>query len=373
MIVFVKEVTTMKKIGIGICWILAAALVAAGGFLYTRGFHHGLKIWRMTDQWFSQPEMDFQIAMEAEELSLSADGFWTGSHETRVYGLDLGGAVVYCQGETLALDNGRAYALPRWEIDAAQVRQLLLGALLAGEITVQDDSYHLSVEKAGISATLIANGDSLSVLSVQAPLTWDGQTIPLSIQLQTTQIQNHTIPTPVQTALAEPASTALLEPLEPLLPAVAHLTESEMLTGTLAFSVECGVLSLDEELDLTYQKSDGILNLQRGAIHIPLNLADFNLDLPPAAIPLLLLRDGTFAVTDTEARYNLHLQPETAQALFCALIPEIGELDLTFLDCAAELLIQDKTLDTIILTGSGDVPFLITTIPISVTVEIHLA
>lgn len=355
----------MKKLGLWLGGILAALVIAVGGVLVSRGFHHGLKMWHLLSRWNSQPQTDFQISIQARDLQLDTDGFWLDDGQSRIYGLDLDGAAIYVQGQTVALDNGRAYALPQWEPDDEQLRQLLLAALAGGKITAQGDSYHLSLADAGISATLIADGDAIAAISVQAQPD-------LTLHIKSAQPREHTLSDAVRTALAHPASVPLMQPLEPLLPAVTDLMARESVSGVLGFSVECGVLSLQEELELTYAKSDGVLHLQRGSIQIPVNLADFDLDFPPAALPLLLLRDGTFTVTDNLAQYHLTLQPQTARELFCALIPEIAELDFTFTQCTGQLSIRDGKLDTIQLSGGGEVPFLITTVPITVSVDISL-
>lgn len=362
----------MRKMGKWILGIIAAVLVilgAAGIWGCTRGLHHGLKIWNVTRQWLSAESSDQQLTITSEDLTLSAESFWMSSDGDRVYGLQMGGTQIFLRDWTLFLDNGRAYSLEEWTFTDEDLRQLMMAALLKGEFTAQGDSYNLRLEDANLNLTVVASGGALTELSVTTSAELEGQSIPLQIRIQPAQTQTHAIPEPVRQAMADPQPVPIMDPLEPLLPAVAELMTREAITGELTLKVECSILTWDETLSVELSKTDGRLYLSRGGFTVPVDIPSVEVSLSPAVLPLLLLRNGEFSKTADAAQYTVNLEPETARELCCALIPEVGQFDFQFSQCSAELLVREGKLESVSLCGGGEVPFLVTTIPITVTMD----
>ena len=67
------------------------------------------------------------------------------------------------------------------------------------------------------------------------------------------------------------------------------------------------------------------------------------------------------------------LPPETTDAVCTALVPQVDGLGITFGDSTAVLSIQDGALKNAALSAEGEVPFLVTTIPLSFTAQLNIS
>lgn len=357
-----------KKTGCLIPVLLAAALLIAGGaWLHSRGLGQLYTVWRMTEQWAQSERADFQATLNTGDLQIAADGWWTESSDGRVYGLVFQDVPVYIREDTLVLDNGRAYSLPALPITGETVRDFALGVLLEGEITVQDNAWHLYLPQQGLTVTAIGSDDRLLRLEVRGTLDLDGAAVPLTLCLTPAEAQSHTVPAGILQTLSAGGATPILEPLEPLMPAVTALTEHASIAGDLTVALDCGVLTVDETLQAEYTVADGTLHLRRGGIHVPVELPALDEFLSPAVLPMLLLRNGEFSERADGWLCTVDVEPELTRELCCALIPELAELDFAFTRMEAEILVHDGVFQSVTLGGSGEIPFLMTTIPISLT------
>ena len=65
--------------------------------------------------------------------------------------------------------------------------------------------------------------------------------------------------------------------------------------------------------------------------------------------------------------------PRTADLFFCAaLVPELENLGFAFGESKAVLSIQGGKLSAVTLSAAGEVPFLVTTIPLSFHAELNI-
>ena len=94
--------------------------------------------------------------------------------------------------------------------------------------------------------------------------------------------------------------------------------------------------------------------------------------LEPLGAALLLLRNGDFLISGRDAEIKVTLPPETTGQLCAALVPELGNLGMTFGESKAVVSIQDGSLSAVTLAASGEVPFLVTTIPLSFHAELNI-
>ena len=152
-----------------------------------------------------------------------------------------------------------------------------------------------------------------------------------------------------------------------LLPALEQLIPLE---GELSLGVECGILELSETVLLRMDESKA--ELERKGVTVTLDLPVSPAELEPLPAALLLLRNGDFILDGQNASIRITLPPETAGALCAALVPQIEGLDMTFAESQAELTITDGRFRTVTLNAGGEVPFLVTTIPLSFSAELKL-
>lgn len=349
--------------------LLAAVLIAAGGWLYARGFGGLLTVWRLTRDWAAAEQADFQLTVQSEEFSLTAEGWWDTEPEGRVLYLQVRGFPVYAQNGILATDSGRSYALPEIPITEQNLRELALAALLEGEITKQDSTWHLSLPQEGISLTVWSADDRLSGLQVTCAPVISGKATPLTLSLTAAEPQTHSIPEKIRTALAASDPPALTEVLEPLISAAADLSARQTLEGALTVAVDCGILTVDETFRAVYDPAKGTLLLKTEYAEIPVTLPQTETPLSPAVLPMLLLRSGAMTETDEGCVWDIALEPELTKELCTALIPELADLDLSFSAMEAQILVRGGAFASASLTAGGEIPFLMTEIPISLTIE----
>lgn len=349
--------------------ILAAVLIAGCGWLHARGFGTLLGIFRLTRDWAAAEQADFQVAVHTEDFSLTGDGWWMQQDDGPVVGLQTEEIGVYVRGGTLVLDNGRAYALPPLPVTAEDVRELALAALLEGEITTQNSTRYLSLPEQGLSLTVTAREDRLDRLEVQLAPEMDGKPVPVTLVLTAKEAQPHAVPAGILAALSESDPPALTEVLEPLLPAAAELARKDTLAGDLTVTVDCGILTVDETFRAEYDPTAGRLLLETGYASIPVTLPRTEVPLSPAVLPVLLLRNGDMIRTAEGAQWRIALEPELTKALCVALIPEMAELDLEFSAMEARILVAGGAFSAASLHAGGEIPFLMTKIPISLTVD----
>ena len=160
---------------------------------------------------------------------------------------------------------------------------------------------------------------------------------------------------------------ALTEPLEVLLPALEQLIPLE---GELSLGVECGILELSETVTLRMEEEKA--ELERKGVTVTLDLPLSPAELEPLPSALLLLRNGDFILDGQNATIQITLPPDTSGALCAALVPQIEGLGMTFAESQAELTITDGRFRSVKLNAGGEVPFLVTTIPLSFSAELKL-
>jgi hypothetical protein len=157
------------------------------------------------------------------------------------------------------------------------------------------------------------------------------------------------------------------EPLELLIPALEGLLPLE---GDLTLGVESGILKLEEtvKLRLSSEKAE----LERKGVIVTLDLPVEPATLEPMGAALLLLRNGDFLISGRDAEIKVTLPPETTGQLCAALVPEIGNLGITFGESKAVVSIREGKMSQITLNAAGEVPFLVTTIPLSFHAELNI-
>ena len=377
-----ERVMQMKKALI----VILALLLLLTGLFFWKGGHHALVLADILDDWLDADDADqsltvlvqipgFQVDGETgrvepniQQLSLNTDTFWTEYADRPLFGLTAQGVTAYTHGKYLYMDTGKAYALPDMSGLRSSARQLAWGLLLHGRMSKQGDTYELSMDTEELELYLDITADSaVRSGSIMAVLPDDTA---VHVSMTSLPATPHSIPKEVLDAMVrtkmEPPM-ALTEPLEVLLPALEQLIPLE---GELALGVECGILELSETVTLRMdtQKAE----LERKGVIVTLDLPVSPAELEPLPAALLLLRNGDFILDGKNASIRTTLPPEASGALCAALVPQIEGLGMTFSESQAELTITDGRFRTVKLNAGGEVPFLVTTIPLSFSAELKL-
>lgn len=357
----IKWVMQMKKL---LIVLLTLVLIVAGVFFW-KGGHHALFLADALEDWLGEDDGAAAVTIQLPQLELTAEGSWREYADRTMYVLDADGVAVYVHEGIVYLDNGRAYTLPDLTGLVKPVRELLTGLVLYGRVSRSGDSYTISMDTDDLElqASIIAD-PVVRDLKIRAILP-DGTAIQAGLTPR--EPEHQPIPREVTDAMVRAKMErpmVLTDPLEVLLPV---LKDALPLTADMKLGVECGILKLAEDVVLTVNKDQA--KLTREGVEIDLALPG---DLSPVTMGLLLLRNGDFERTADGGVFTVTLPPETTSALCSALVPQIGELGVTFGESRAVLTITDDTLTAISMTAGGEVPFLITTIPVAFSAELNI-
>ena len=375
------QMMRMKKVLI----VILALLLILGGLFFWKGGHHAIVLSEIVDEWLDEDTADQSLTLMlmkpditvddkgqakpvVRQMSLNADTFWTEYHDRPLFGLTAQGMTAWTDGENLYMDTGKAYALPELSQLRDNLRELAVGMLLRGRVTKHDDTYSLTMKTDELELYVDIIADTrVQAINLTAILP-DESSVNLSITPKTAQA--HPVPQEVADAMVhakmEPPM-GIREPLELLIPALEELLPLE---GDLTLGVESGILKLEEtvKLRLNSEKAE----LERKGVIVTLDLPVEPTALEPVGAALLLLRNGDFLISGRDAEIKVTLPPETTGQLCTALVPEIGNLGMTFGESKAVVFIQDGAISAVRLIASGEVPFLVTTIPLSFHAELNI-
>lgn len=370
----------MKKL---LCVIIVLLLLAAGLFLW-KGGHHALALAQILNEYLDiddaaqsvtvlmqipgarvDPETD-QVQPHVAQYRFDCETFLTEYADRPFLGLTAVGASAYTDGRILYMDTGKAYTLPELSGLRKSARKLTVGMLLKGRVTKHGDVYAVSVEDDGWKLHADFTVDS-SLRSVTANVVLPGDAA-VTVSITPAAPVPHPIPQPVLDAMVrakmEPP-VPLTEPLQMLLPALDNLLP---LQGDLTLGVECGILDLSESAVL---HMDGeTVRLERNGVTTELTLPGGASNVNPAALALLLLRNGSFIREGNIGRFDISIPADTTNALCTALVPQLSDLGIRFGESRSVLTIEDAAIRSVVMTAGGEVPFLITTIPVAFRAEL---
>jgi hypothetical protein len=156
---------------------------------------------------------------------------------------------------------------------------------------------------------------------------------------------------------------ALTEPLGVLLPALEAMIP---MTGELKLGVECGILNISDSGTLHITQDQMVLKRRDTELSFPMQ------DVQPLPAALMLLRHGDFSIDGQNATATVLLPPEATAALCTALVPQIKDLGMTFPESRATLTIVGGKVTGADLRVEAEVPFIVTTIPLTFTAELNI-
>ena len=371
----------MKKVLI----VILALLLILGGLFFWKGGHHAIFLSEIMEEWLDEDTADQSLTLMlmkpditvddrgqakpvVRQMTLNADTFWTEYHDRTLFGLTAEGVTAWTDGENLYMDTGKAYALPELSEFRKSLRELTVGMLFRGRATKQNDTYSVTMKTEELELYVDITADT-RVQAVNLTVILPDETA-VKLSLTSKDPVSHPVPQEVADAMVhakmEPPMD-IREPLELLIPALEDLLP---LDGDLTLGVESGILKLEEtvKLRLSSEKAE----LERKGVIVTLDLPMDTAALEPLGAALLLLRNGDFLISGRDAEIKVTLPPETTGQLCAALVPELGNLGMTFGESKAVVSIQDGSLSAVTLTASGEVPFLVTTIPLSFHAELNI-
>ena len=371
----------MKKVLI----VILALLLILGGLFFWKGGHHAIFLSEIMEEWLDEDTADQSLTLMlmkpditvddrgqakpvVRQISLNADSFWTEYHDRTLFGLTAEGVTAWTDGENLYMDTGKAYALPELSQVRKSLRELAVGMLFRGRVTKQNDTYSVTMKTEELELYVDITADT-RVQAVNLTVILPDETA-VKLSLTSKDPVSHPVPQEVADAMVhakmEPPMD-IREPLELLIPALEELLPLE---GDLTLGVESGILKLEERvrLRLSSEKAE----LVRKGVIVSLDLPMDTAALEPLGAALLLLRNGDFLIEGSDAQIHVTLPPEATDQLCAALVPELENLGFAFEESKTVLSIQGGKLSAVTLSAAGEVPFLVTTIPLSFHAELNI-
>ena len=161
----------MKKLLI----VFLVLLLLFAVLFFWKGGHHALFLADAIEEWLDADDADQSVTLQlqrpdftaedgtlvprVEQLSLSADTFWTEYHDRPLFGLTSQGVTAYTDGTNLFLDTGKSYALPELTQLHSSARRLAVGLLLHGRVTKNAGKYRIDMDTEELELHAVLTAD----------------------------------------------------------------------------------------------------------------------------------------------------------------------------------------------------------------------
>lgn len=390
--------------------IVAGIAAAAAVLLTATGLGRQLNAWRLLHCALNADSLAMTVSVQSgETFTASADVCRTRADTTRIVTVRWQGVTVYCTGDALYLENGRAYRLSS-SMTLSDLAALFRKAHVDCEKTDADTLYTavLSAADADALLTLLEPevGDLTGIDRLTAVLTVaDGRARSLRLTAGpedapvltavmdfTAKVTAPQVPEAVTAAIAggtEPENTVLPADTLRLLRSWAALRSREVLAADLTLTADCGPLVLRDTLQYDRRTVDGqdFTAVRKGALSLYFSgdkLCDaeghvlttddalaFQARLLQLAYQLVL--NGTAACTQTGGTdtYTLTLDEAGAAEFAAAIAPDIQSQHVAFTGGRVTMEVQDTQLCSVRITCSGSISVALTEASASLSADIR--
>lgn len=355
--------------------ILVIVLIAAAVWLRIPTSFRAL---RLLDSALEKKQLGGALTVLTDDLTGNAHFYWSEVSDERYVCLNVDGMELYYHDEAVWFDNGRGYDLqPLLEgLDAWDEKMLVLAGFRSetrdGQTvyTLQLDEARLALLErltpvarwlAGSTLSMVEENGTLSELTI----TTQG----ICIQAELDHTSQETIPTEVLMQMTA-HSLRDVRTLAPLLNACAELAGQEVFGADVKLNVECGPLPISDSAQV-YGAKDS-LYFFRGGKTSELSLSGME-DTSALfwGLGWTLSRDAELmADEDGSQIYTLTVDAEVLNDLFSTVLPELNGLDISLEDGTMTVTLRSERITALTMACSGEMPFLITTIPMEFSVEL---
>lgn len=390
--------------------IVAGIAAAAAVLLTATGLGRQLNAWRLLHRALNADSLAMTVSVQSgETFTASADVCRTRADTTRIVTVRWQGVTVYCTGDALYLENGRAYRLSS-NLTLSDLAALFRKAHVDCEKTDADTLYTAALSAADADALLTLLepevGDLTGIDRLTAVLTVaDGRARSLRLTAGpedapvltavmdfTAKVTAPQVPEAVTAAIAggtEPENTVLPADTLRLLRSWAALRSREVLAADLTLTADCGPLVLRDTLqydrrtvagqDFTavrkgalslYSSGDKLCDAEGHVLTTDDALAS-QARLLQLAYQLVL--NGTAACTQTGGTdtYTLTLDEAGAAEFAAAIAPDIQSQHVAFTGGRVTMEVQDTQLCSVRITCSGSISVALTEANASLSADIR--
>lgn len=395
-------------------WIpvsIAVGIAAAAAVLLTAtGLGRQLNAWRLLHRALNADSLAMTVSVQSDEtFTASADVCRTRADTTRIVTVRWQGVTVYCTGDAVYLENGRAYRLSS-SMTLSDLAALFRKAHVDCEKTDADTLYTAALSAADADALLTLLepevGDLSGIDRLTAVLTVaDGRARSLRLTAGpedapvltavmdfTAKVTAPQVPEAVTAAIAggtEPENTVLPADTLRLLRSWAALRSREVLAADLTLTADCGPLVLRDTLQYDRRTVDGqdFTAVRKGALSLYFSgdklcdaeghvlTTDDALASQAQLLQLAyqLVLNGTAACTQTGGTdtYTLTLDEAGAAEFAAAIAPDIQSQHVAFTGGRVTMEVQDTQLCSVRITCSGSISVALTEASASLSADIR--
>ena len=390
--------------------IVAGIAAAAAVLLTATGLGRQLNAWRLLHRALNADSLAMTVSVQSgETFTASADVCRTRADTTRIVTVRWQGVTVYCTGDAVYLENGRAYRLSS-SMTLSDLAALFRKAHVDCEKTDADTLYTAALSAADADALLtllepevgdltgidrltaaltVADGRARSLRLTAGPEDAPVLTVVMDFTAKVTAPQ---VPEAVTAAIAggtEPENTVLPADTLRLLRSWAALRSREVLAADLTLTADCGPLVLRDTLQYDRRTVAGqdFTAVRKGALSLYFS-GDKLCDAEGHALTtgdalasqarLLqlayqLVLNGTAACTQTgdTDTYTLTLDEAGAAEFAAAIAPDIQSQHVAFTGGRVTMEVQDAQLCSVRITCSGSISVALTEANASLSADIR--
>lgn len=390
--------------------IVAGIAAAAAVLLTATGLGRQLNAWRLLHRALNADSLAMTVSVQSgENFTASADVCRTRADTTRIVTVRWQGVTVYCTGDAVYLENGRAYRLSS-SMTLSDLAALFRKAHVDCKKTDADTLYTAALSAADADALLTLLepevGDLTGIDRLTAVLTVaDGRARSLRLTAGpedapvltavmdfTAKVTAPQVPEAVTAAIAggtEPENTVLPADTLRLLRSWAALRSREVLAADLTLTADCGPLVLRDTLQYDRRTVDGqdFTAVRKGALSLYFSgdkLCDAEGhvlttgDTLASQARLLqlayqLVLNGTAACTQTGGTdtYTLTLDEAGAAEFAAAIAPDIQSQHVAFTGGRVTMEVQGTQLCSVRITCSGSISVALTEASASLSADIR--
>ena len=390
--------------------IVAGIAAAAAVLLTATGLGRQLNAWRLLHRALNADSLAMTVSVQSgEAFTASADVCRTRADTTRIVTVRWQGVTVYCAGDAVYLENGRAYRLSS-SMTLSDLAALFRKAHVDCEKTDAGTLYTAALSAADADALLTLLepevGDLTGIDRLTAVLTVaDGRARSLRLTAGpedapvltvvmdfTAKVTAPPVPEAVTAAIAggtEPENTVLPADTLRLLRSWAALRSREVLAADLTLTADCGPLVLRDTLQYDRRTVAGqdFTAVRKGALSLYFSgdkLCDAEGhvlttgDALASQARLLqlayqLVLNGTAACTQTgdTDTYTLTLDEAGAAEFAAAIAPDIQSQHVAFTGGRVTMEVQDTQLCSVRITCSGSISVALTEANASLSADIR--
>lgn len=390
--------------------IVAGIAAAAAVLLTATGLGRQLNAWRLLHRALNADSLAMTVSVQSgEAFTASADVCRTRADTTRIVTVRWQGVTVYCTGDAVYLENGRAYRLSS-SMTLSDLAALFRKAHVDCEKTDADTLYTAALSAADADALLtllepevgdltgidrltavltVADGRAQSLLLTVGPEDAPVLTAAMDFTAMVTAPQ---VPEAVTAAIAggtEPENTVLPADTLRLLRSWAALRSREVLAADLTLTADCGPLVLRDTLQYDRRTVDGqdFTAVRKGALSLYFSgdklcdaeghvlTTDDALASQAQLLQLAyqLVLNGTAACTQTGGTdtYTLTLDEAGAAEFAAAIAPDIQSQHVAFTGGRVTMEVQDTQLCSVRITCSGSISVALTEANASLSADIR--